>query len=344
MARWASLLYICCTALLGCGGSSGSPDKNVSMPISPAPPQAPITIESLVEQAADNADVAGVIAYVQQRSNAANLFAAGYSDLNANTAISSTDQFKIARISKLFIAVGATKLISAQRLHLSDSLAVWLPELSNRIENAESITVELLIEHRSGVPDFDSQSGFSWENAHTSLSDTLDFALDKPADFSPNARYEYSNTNYLLLGLIMDRLLSFNHEQMLIDDIIATLELNDTVLQQANADQQRLVHGYWNDVDRFDQVYAIPGGSMVSTIDDVGRFIRALNDGSLMTEEEQNFYRYFYNHSGWVPGYQSIAGYHQSTDSVVVIFVNSTGGASESIIRSTYDSIVDSLD
>lgn len=343
MNRLALGLSFCCIVLIGCGGS-GSAGSPVTTPATPIVPQTPLSVDSIVQQAANNSDVAGVIAYVQKQNQTANLYSAGLSNISNNTAITSSDQFKIASISKLFIAVGVTKLIAAERLRLNDSLALWLPELSSRIQNAESITIEHLIEHRSGVPDFDSQNGFSWENAHTSLSATLDFALDKPADFLADSRYEYSNTNYLLLGLIMNRLLSFNHEQMLIDDILIPLKLNDTVLQQTDADQQRLVHGYLSGIDRFDQVYAIPGGSMVSTVDDIGRFIRALNDGTLMTEQEQSLYRYFYNHSGWVPGYQSIAGYHQQTDSVVVVFVNSTGGASESVTRATYDSIIDNLE
>lgn len=339
--RFILLIPLCCIAIIGCGGSGSDTSSAPSIPAN-APTQA-LSVASIVQQAANNPDVAGAITYVQQGNQTATLNAEGFSELDTSVRISTSDQFKIASISKLFIAAGITKLIAAQRLQLNDTLALWLPELSNRIENAESITLENLIEHRSGIPDFDSQTGFSWEDPHVDLLSTLTFALDKSADFAPDARYEYSNSNYLLLGLIMDRLLSFNHEKMLNDDILVPLELNNTVFQQADADPQRLVHGYWNDVDRYAQVYAIPGGSMVSTIDDIGRFMRALNDGTLFSQEEQALYRYFNNHSGWLPGYQSIAGYHQQTDSVVVVFVNSTGGASESVTRATYDSIIDTL-
>ena len=67
---------------------------------------------------------------------------------------------------------------------------------------------------------------------------------------------------------------------------------------------------------------------MVATAEDVGIFLRALNDGSLLTDDEQAIYSsiYEYGHTGLLPGYYSIARYHKEIDTVVVQFVNTTGG------------------
>ena len=67
-------------------------------------------------------------------------------------------------------------------------------------------------------------------------------------------------------------------------------------------------------------------GSMIATAEDVGIFLRALNDGSLFDEGEQEIYSsiYQYNHTGLIPGYQSIAEYHKDIDTVVIQFVNTT--------------------
>jgi len=67
---------------------------------------------------------------------------------------------------------------------------------------------------------------------------------------------------------------------------------------------------------------------MVATAEDVGVFLRALNDGSLLNDHEQAIYSsiYKYGHSGLIPGYQSIARYHSDIDTVVVQFVNTAGG------------------
>jgi hypothetical protein len=67
---------------------------------------------------------------------------------------------------------------------------------------------------------------------------------------------------------------------------------------------------------------------MVATAQDVGIFLRALNNGSLFDEGEQEIYSsiYVYEHTGLLPGYQSIANYHKDIDAVVIQFVNTTGG------------------
>ena len=65
---------------------------------------------------------------------------------------------------------------------------------------------------------------------------------------------------------------------------------------------------------------------MLATAEDVGTFLRALNDGSLFKEGEQEIYAsvYEYEHAGWVPGYQSFAKYHKDIDAVVVAFYSTT--------------------
>ena len=81
---------------------------------------------------------------------------------------------------------------------------------------------------------------------------------------------------------------------------------------------------------------------MVATAQDVGIFLRALNDGSLLDGEEQAIYSsvYEYEHTGWLPGYYSIARYQKDIDAVVIQFVNTTGGNSEMISNIVYNRIV----
>lgn len=112
------------------------------------------------------------------------------------------------------------------------------------------------------------------------------------------------------------------------------------LLGDINADL--LVNGFWNGINKTTQDYAVPGGSMISTGRDVKVFLRALASGNLLSEEEQNTYAelYWFSHSGWLPGYQSIANYEQSLDAVVVLFLNNTGGNSEEFIAETYAQVL----
>jgi CubicO group peptidase (beta-lactamase class C family) len=238
--------------------------------------------------------------------------------------------FKIASISKLYIAVATSKLVNNKSLSLDDTLANYLPGLVGRIEYADQITLRMMLQHRSGIPDFIDQDEFDWFAPQTDTNKTLELVLDKSADFKPDARYSYSNTNYLLIGSILDKVLGYSHRQYIDSEILAPLGLTNTYGLFSEVDYEDVVSGYWykSDVDCRQFDFTIPGGSMVATAQDVGIFLRALNDGSLLNDDEQTIYSsiYEYGHTGWLPGYYSIARYHDDIDTVVVQFVNTTGG------------------
>jgi CubicO group peptidase (beta-lactamase class C family) len=198
------------------------------------------------------------------------------------------------------------------------------------------------MQHRSGIADFDSQPGFSWQNAHINIDTTLAFALDKPADFAPDSKYEYSNTNYLLLAKVLDKALGYSHQTFITENILTPLAMHDTYLEYSDIEPFRLAKGYWGGIERSAQDYVIPGGSMISTVKDIAIFIRALNTGSLLSEEERSVYAsvYWFNHSGWLPGYQSVANYQSNIDAVVIQFINTTGGSSENTASTTYEKIL----
>lgn len=339
--RMKTVLTSIMLLLLGCGGGS---DKSNSVN-TPAPSTAtPATIQTVLDDAVDKG-IDGIFVYVEQTNNIDESYVAGLQDKAGQVPADANTLFKIASISKLFIAVSATKLIVEEQLSLNDTLATWLPEWADRIANSSSITISQMIQHRSGIADFDSQAGFSWQNAHTDIDSTLAYALDKPADFTPGSKYEYSNTNYLLLAKVLDKVLGYSHQHYITENILTPLAMHDTYLQYSEIEPTLLAKGYWGNVERSTQDYVIPGGSMISTVKDIAIFIRALNTGSLLSVEEKDLYGsvYWFNHSGWLPGYQSVANYHSDIDAVVIQFINTTGDGSENIASSSYQQIVEIL-
>jgi CubicO group peptidase (beta-lactamase class C family) len=238
--------------------------------------------------------------------------------------------FRIASISKLYIATAVAKLVDDGRLSLDNTLADYLPDLAGRIENSDQITLRMLVQHRTGIPNFTDQGGWDWFTSQTDEDRVLGLVLDRPADFDPDARYSYSNTNYLLIGRILDKALGYGHHQYIEEEILAPLGLTDTYSLLSQVVYDDVVSGYWYEYEDDLRVidHTIPGGSMIATAQDVGIFLRALNDGSLLSDSEQAIYAsiYEYEHTGWVPGYHSIARYHEDIDTVVVQFVSTTGG------------------
>ncbi len=285
--------------------------------------------------------VDGITVTVLEPGGEPSSYSVGIGSRASGAVMDPASPFKIASVSKLFIAAATVQVIHQGMLSLDDTLAAQLPELAPRIANAETITVRHLLQHRSGVPDFDSQAGFSWQRSHTDLDRVLGYALDLPADFAPNARYEYSNTNYLLLGRILDTVLGYSHHQHIQAAILDPLGLRDTFHLQREV-LVPLTRGYWDGVDTTHREYDVPGGSMVSIGADIARFVDALGRGELLGEQAQETYDevYWTRHSGWVPGYQTIAGYESFPGVTIVVQVNNTGGASEAVISDTYDDVL----
>lgn len=334
------VLWLFFIALLAsCGGGSTSDTSSTNTPIPSTP--TPTTIQGVLDDSINNG-VDGIFVYVDQTNKIDESYVAGIENKATQSPANANTLFKIASISKLFIAVSAAKLVVEDKLSLNDTLASWLPEWADRIENSNVITIKQLMQHRSGIADFDSQPGFSWQNAHINIDTTLAFALDKPADFAPDSKYEYSNTNYLLLAKVLDKALGYSHQTFITENILTPLAMHDTYLEYSDIEPFRLAKGYWGGIERSAQDYVIPGGSMISTVKDIAIFIRALNTGSLLSVEERNVYAsvYWFNHSGWLPGYQSVANYHSDIDAVVIQFINTTGGSSESTASSTYEKIL----
>lgn len=288
--------------------------------------------------------VDGIIVYVDRTGEPPAFYTAGWKNRETKEPADPHSLFKIASISKLYIAAAAAKIINEKKLSLNDTLARLLPELVGRMENVNKITLRMLLQHRSGIPDWIEDPEFPWDKSLTDVNEILALVVNDPSEFEPDSRYDYSNTNYLLIGKILDKTLGYDHQQYIKRKILIPLNLSHTFGSLREVDPDEVASGYDvhydNDVKMLD--FVSPGGSMIATAQDVGIFLRALNDGSLMTEEEQNVYSsiYEYEHTGLLPGYQSIARYHKDIDAVVIQFVNTSGGDMWTISEIVYNRIV----
>ncbi|WP_299336302.1 serine hydrolase [uncultured Psychroserpens sp.] len=264
----------------------------------------------------------GMIVYVDQAGQPPQYFASGWHNRESKIPAKPEALFKIASISKLYDAVAVTKLVSDGRLSLDKTLGEYLPALVGDIENADKITLRLMIQHRSGIPNFTDAPNF-WAAPTGTYEEGLALIQGKPANFKPGEDYEYCNTNYLLINKIMDDELGYDNFQFIQEEILNPLHLKHTYssLSEVNIDDVMSGYhvGYSHDLKTNDY-------GMHATAEDVAIFLRALNDGSLLTPEEQDIYTsiYEYEHAGWVPGYQSFAKYYKDIDAVIITFYNTT--------------------
>ena len=296
----------------------------------------PDTIEQELVNAVDER-LDGIIVYVDRNGEPPEFYAEGFHNRNAKTPADPRALFKIASIGKLYDASAVVKLVAKKTLSLDKTLAEYMPELSERIQYADKITLRMMIQHRSGIPNFTDVEEFDWSKSNI---DGLALILDKPADFEPDTDYNYSNTNYLLLHRIMTKALGYDYGRFIKQEMLLPLGIEDTYMSVNEVNQDKVMSGYYigypDDFKYLDQ-------GMISTAEAVGKFVRALNDGSLFTEEEAEIYQglYKYQHDGWVLGYWSRARYYADIDTVVVQFVNTTGDDTLLLSQIVHNRIVD---
>lgn len=280
----------------------------------------PKSIQEQVNKATDYG-FEGIIVYVDEKGVKPAFYTAGYKNRENLSPADPNSLFKIASIDKLYTAVAITKLVNTGHLSLDKTLADYFPELVRRIENADKITLRMLVKHRSGIPNYTDTPNY-WTNPPKSSQETIERILDLPAIFEPNKKYEYSNTNYLLISKLIENVTNKSKFQYLKENILNPLGLKNTYASIHDVNLDDVMSGYY--VGTEEDIKTADYGSMLATAEDVGIFLRALNDGSLFEGEEQKIYTsiYEYNHTGLIPGYQSIAKYHKDIQTVVIQFTN----------------------
>ena len=279
----------------------------------------PQTVQEQVDEAISHG-FDGMIVYVDQAGKPPAFYTAGWKNRDSKIPAEPDSLFKIASISKLYTAVAITKMAKEQLLSLDDSLIRYLPELEGRIENSENITLKMMVQHKSGIPNFTDNATY-WENEPENGKRALDFALDLPASFEPGEGYGYSNTNYLLLRTIMDKVLGYSHHEYIKQNILLPLQLNNTYFSLSEVNMDDVMSGYYVG---FKEDFKARDYGMLATAEDVGKFLRALNNGSIFNAGEAELYPYVFEHGGLVIGYQSLAEYDKELDTVVVQFINTT--------------------
>lgn len=287
----------------------------------------------------------GIIVYVDEGGKQPEFYAAGLKNKEKNIPADPHALFKIASVGKLYKALAIAKLERSGKLSLEKHLADYLPELKDRIENADQITLKMLVQHRSGIPNFTDSFNY-WAHPKENDDEKLALVLDLPANFKPGEDYEYSNTNYLLIGRIINRVLGYNSFQYIQEEILNPLNLKNTYGSIHDVNMDDVMSGYYVGYDADLKTDDI--SSMLATADDLGNFIRALNNGSVFKDKkEQEIYTsiYKYEHTGLIPGYQTIAKYHKDIDAVVIQFTNTVNfeGYNWNLSEIVYNRIVEIL-
>ncbi len=267
----------------------------------------------------------------------------GYLDFEINKKINSRSKFRIGSISKTFTSVLILKAEEDGKLNLDDTIESYFPD----IPNSNKITVDNLLSHRSGIFNFTDSSDYTdYMLEPKSRAELIDIISNFDSSFKPGRRSSYSNSNYVLLTIILEKIYSKDYSEILLDKIIKPLRLNSTyyggvININDNEARSYMYAGKWIKQDETDPSIPLGAGGIVSNPIDLVKFSYLLFNGKILKEESLKkmkkmngqfalglFDIPFYNkngfgHTGGIDGFSSV--FSAFTDDDIYYALNSNG-------------------
>src|SRR5256714_3023909 len=221
--------------------------------------------------------------------------AIGYSEINGTekNPLTAANRFRIGSITKMFTAAMIFQLVEAGKLKLTDTLDKFFPQ----IPNSQKITIAQILAHRSGIHDsiLDRNLRPSSNTNAITKDEMLALIAKGTPDFEPDAKYSYSNSGYILLGLILEKLTGKSYGEALEERITSKIGLKDTYTATGSIDVKKnesLTYfrsgGDWKQGPETHPSLLFSAGAIVSTPNDLAKFIQALFDLKLISQESLN--------------------------------------------------------
>ena len=227
--------------------------------------------------------------------------AVGKGNLETGEAPPLDGEVRIGSNTKTFTAVVILQLVQEGKISLDEPIETYLPGLlKGEGIDGTKITVRQLLQHTSGLPEYtDTVPGetdiFQVRDNYYSLRDLLDVALSKPAVFEPGSQFRYTNTNYLVLSLLAEKVTHRPLAEQITQRIIEPLGLSHTYYPGPGEEDFRGTHphGYhrnaptddWKDITHMDPSWGGGAGAMISTPSELTTFIQATFDGTLLSPD-----------------------------------------------------------
>lgn len=217
--------------------------------------------------------------------------------------LTGASRYRIASITKMYTAVMILQLVEEGKLKLTDTLSEFFPQ----IPNAGKITIGQILTHHSGIHDAlqDRSLRTQPKTAPITKDEIVALIAKGKPDFEPGIRHAYSNSGYALLGLIIERRSGRSYAEALRDRITSKIRLNDTYVATGNIDvnkNESLTYRYiggWKQEPETHPSNLFGGGSIVSTPADMAKFIQALFDRKLISQESLALMRSIKEGEGW---------------------------------------------
>jgi CubicO group peptidase (beta-lactamase class C family) len=280
----------------------------------------------------------------------------GYANFEWNIKNTPSTKFRIGSLTKPFVSLLIMQLVSEGKMELHKPITAYLPDYRKDI--GDSITVFNLLTHTSGLPDYTDGPGFWSDSVKNNY--TKDYVLhhfcSKNLEFKPGQKFEYSNTGYFILGLIIEKVTEKSFNTYLREKLLNPLKMENTGIDCSDSVILQRACGYIKATDHlinapyinFDNIFT--AGGMYSTVDDLFLFDKALFGSELLSDSLKSImftpyldeyalgwgtknYEFVSQktikviaHSGSIKGFKSIFFHIIDNHSVIILLDNTYSG------------------
>jgi CubicO group peptidase (beta-lactamase class C family) len=268
----------------------------------------------------------------------------GFADVENNIKATENSKYRIGSISKTFTTVLILKAVEQKKLDLNQPIVKWFP----KIKNAKKITVKHLLSHRSGIHNFtDNQDYLTWNTQPKSEQEMIEIIAKGGSDFKPNSKAAYSNSNFVLLTYILEKVSTKSYSDLLKEFIVKPVGLANTYVfgkinPSNNECKSYSFTGSWKTETETDYTVPLGAGAITSTPSDLTLFADALFNGKLLTNESLQimktikegygiglfqipFYESIgYGHTGGIDGFSSIFAHFEDSKISYALISNGT--------------------
>ena len=276
----------------------------------------------------------------------------GFADEEWNAPNTTQTKFRIASLTKQFTAACILLLQERGKLSVHDPVSKYVSDLP---EAWQAITIHQLLTHTSGIPNYPGMARIENELNRTGATprQILEVAASRPLDFRPGSRLQYTNTGYVLLGMVIEKVSGGSYGAFLQKEIFAPLEMTSSgydmaakVLSQ-RASGYTIHDGHISNSDFIDMSIPFAAGGIYSTVEDMYRWNEALANGKLLSPPSvdqmfavypetllegmhygygvviaERFGRKLYYHGGGVKGFESVIQRYPMDRLCIVVLEN----------------------
>ena len=255
----------------------------------------------------------------------------GYVDLENKIKATEKTKYRIGSITKSFTAILILKAIENKKLDINETIDKWFPTITN----SKKITIKQLLTHRSGIHNFTNNVDYlQWNTQSKTEKEMIEIIKKGGSDFQPSTRAAYSNSNFVLLTFILERIFNTSYSELVQTYIVKPIRLTNTYvfgkINTANNESKSYNYlGFWKEESETNFTVPLGAGAITSTPTDLIKFANALFNGQLLSPESLKIMKTikegygsglfqvpFYSsigfgHTGGIDGFRSVYSYFE---------------------------------